>query len=405
MDRLFIIHHGLADYHSHYYGEAKGWATACRARNIATCFYINRKAEPRIIEEFNAVPAFPFPPDGAIERDQTCAVLADYITLAEVFARNCRALQADGITGNDVVVVTYATERDLFGASLWLQHLAPEARPTMFFIFHTPSFSWSIDEERKNLSGDYSWHRHAAKRLAAALPPEKLFLLATNPRLANALAVATEQKCEPVPLAIHYVGDEILAASPRHKMPHAHVRLAGEFREEKGGGVVIDVIRRFAEERPGRPFGIQVGSHKAAEFVAAKVADCPSPVFVHYGNADHEEYQQRLVRSDLLLLPYRWQRYAMRASGVFSEALGFGLVPIVPERTWMGDMLARGWGAGVTFRQFSAASITKALIVASDALPQLRSAAQAGRGRWRRVQSAEALLDQILQRLPARVSA
>jgi glycosyltransferase involved in cell wall biosynthesis len=401
MRRLFLVQHGLVDFHSHYYGEARGWAAACQARGIAPLFYVNRRAQPRILSEFQAKPAFPYPPDAVLERDQTCAALTDYIFLAEVFARNLQALQADGVGGDDAVVVTYATERDLFGASLWLQHLQPEVRPTMFFIFHTPSFGWSIDDSRTALSGDYSWHRHAAKRLRAALPPEKLVLLATNPRLAKAISVATELDCGQVPLAMNYVSDPVLASGDERKMPHVHVRLAGEFREEKGGSVVIEVIKRFAEERPGRPFGVQVGSQKAAQHLAGQVADCPSPVYVHYGNAAHEDYQRRLVRSDLLLLPYRWQRYALRASGVFTEALGFGLVTVVPERTWMGDTLAQGWGAGVTFRTFSAASISKALVVASDALPQLRGSALASRDAWRREQSAETLLDRVLQRLPA----
>lgn len=401
MRRLFLVQHGLVDFHSHYYGEAKGWAAACLARGVAARFYVNRKAQTQIVQEFTAVPAFLYPPDALVERDAGCAVLSDFMFLADVFSRGCKALEADGVGGDDVVVVTYATERDLFGTALWVQHLPPEARPTMLFIFHTPSFGWSVDDNRVSLAGDYSWHRYAAKRLRALLPPEKIVLLATNPRLAKAIAFATQLQCAPAPLAIHYVSDTVLAAASERAMPRAHVRLAGEFREEKGGGVVIEVIKRFSQERPGRPFCVQVGTQKAAEFLAARVAECPSPVFLHYGQAGHEEYQQRLVRSDLLLLPYRWQRYALRASGVFTEALGFGLVTVVPERTWMGDTLAQGWGAGVTFRNFSAASITKALVVASDALPQLKSAALNGRDGWRRIQSAQALLDQILRRVPA----
>lgn len=401
MRRLFLIQHGLIDFHSHYYGEAKGWAAACLARGVAARFYVNRKALPNIVREFMAVPAFHYPPDALVERDAGCAVLSDFIFLADVFARGCKALEAEGVSGGDVVVVTYATERDLFGTALWLQHLPPGARPTMIFIFHTPSFGWSVDNNRSSLTGDYSWHRYAAKRLREFLPPEKILLLATNPRLAKAIAFVTQLECTPAPLAIHYVSDTVLAAASEHAIPRAHVRLAGEFREEKGGGVVIEVIKRFSLERPGRPICVQVGTQEAAEFLAPRVADCPSPVYLHYGPAGHEEYQQRLVRSDLLLLPYRWQRYALRASGVFTEALGFGLVPVVPERTWMGDMLAQGWGAGVTFRNFSAASITKALAIASDAFPQLKIAALESREGWRRMQSAHALLDQILRRAPA----
>ncbi len=121
-------------------------------------------------------------------------------------------------------------------------------------------------------------------------------------------------------------------------------------------------------------------------------------VHLHYGPLGQEEFLRRLARSDIVLLPYRWQRYAMRASGVFSEALGLGRVVVAPAATVMGDGLAAGQGAGVTFRGFSAAAVAEALIAASDGLPGLSALAQARRAAWRTAQTADALLAQVLRR-------
>src|SRR5262249_5365289 len=129
--RLFIVQHGLQDYHSHYYGETRGWQAACRARNIEPRFYINQRAPAEMVREFEAQPVFPFASDVIVERDPECRQLADFLMLGNRFARAARALEADGLAGSDLVLVPFSTERDIFGAAIWLQRLAPERRPTL----------------------------------------------------------------------------------------------------------------------------------------------------------------------------------------------------------------------------------------------------------------------------------
>jgi hypothetical protein len=134
-----------------------------------------------------------------------------------------------------------------------------------------------------------------------------------------------------------------------------------------------------------------------AETLAAQLSGLAAETTITHGLLRHEAYLRRLRRSDILLLPYHPRRYALRASGMFSEAMGLGLVTVVPAETWMADMLTAGWGAGATFGGFSAAAIVKAVLNASDMLATLLTAAAQKQEAWRRTHSADALLDVILR--------
>lgn len=70
----------------------------------------------------------------------------------------------------------------------------------------------------------------------------------------------------------------------------------------------------------------------------------------------------------------------------------------VPDRTWMSDMLAAGWGGGTVFAEPTVDNIAAAVNAAIDACPALKQKAAARAAEWRRTNSVNALLDTILRR-------
>ena len=398
MERVFIVHHGLSDLHSHYFGEAIGWREACRARGIAPRFYISRDALPSIVRELEAQPVFPFPSDAMVEQNPRCQQLSDYLELGGLFGDALHALDADGVGGDDLVIVPFASERDIFGAALWLQRLAPAARPTIAFTFMIPDFRWRVTENRSRLVGDISYYAYASKRILSVLPAHKLILNSIDPRLCRTISAATQHPCTEVPLGTYFPDDADFAAPAGEGPPRVHVGVAGEFRPEKGSDLIPDVLLRFGEQRPDRAIALQVpdAAWAAALDERFRRKGMGAPYLLYYGWVEHNEYLRRLTRCDILLLPYHWERYAIRPSGIFSEAVGYGVVPVVPERTWAADKLADGWGAGTTFRDFSAASMVEALVAASDDFPALKEKAARSTLAWRQSQSTAALLDKIL---------
>ncbi|MGH6975963.1 MAG: hypothetical protein ACREED_02950, partial [Stellaceae bacterium] len=374
LDRLFIVHHCLFDRHSHAYGQARGWLEACRSRGLAPRLYVNRHAEPDIVAEFSAIPAFEYPTDIILDPDTLTRDLSDFITVAERFAADCGALDRDGIGGSDVMFVTFSSERDILGAALWLERLPQERRPTVAFLFLSPDFGWHIDPQRDRVSGEFSRARYAMRRLRGVLPVKKIVVLATTERLASLLRTILQHPCDVCALPKYFVDADVLAATDAQVPGRSTVFVAGEFRAEKGADLTVPVMLRLASQRRGLSFAVQVPDEQIAHTVREQLtpmANSGSYCRIDYGQLSHEVYQKRLLLSDILLLPYLWWRYALRASGVFAEAVGFGIVTVVPDRTWMSDMRAAGWGAGTVFAEPTVENIAAAVSSAIDAYPAL----------------------------------
>ena len=155
----------------------------------------------------------------------------------------------------------------------------------------------------------------------------------------------------------------------------------GEYRQDKGGAVLPDVIARFRAARPDRRFFLQVQNATQAAAVSERIGHLDG-LDIHTGQVSHRAYVSRLETLEILLLLYMPDRYALRSSGIFAEAVAHGLVTVVPDKTWMADQLAAGRGAGVTFTDHTAESI-----------------AAARRDAWRAVECVDALLDRIIERV------
>ena len=398
--RLFIVTPGLYDRHSHPYGEARGWRDACRHRGITPHFYINRRADPAIVAEYAATPAFTYATDVILDRNPATREQSDFIKVSQQFARDCGILEHAGIGASDVIVVTYASERDLHGASIWLERIPVERRPTVVFIFHAPDFSWRIDPQRRRVDGDFSRVRLAMDRLRAVLPAEKTIVLATAVRLTALLRTVLRHPCDTAAMPTYFIDPRTLESTDARVSGRTTVLIAGEYRHEKGSDLIVPVILNLAAARPGIKFAMQVYKKEAAMTVhkrLAPMAKSPSQCRIDYGQLPHEVYQKRLLLTDILLLPYRWWRYAIRGSGVFSEAAGLGIVTVVPDRTWMSDMLAAGWGAGTVFTEPTVDSIVAALNSAIDTYATLKTRAESRAAKWRRANSVDAVLDMILR--------
>ncbi len=66
------------------------------------------------------------------------------------------------------------------------------------------------------------------------------------------------------------------------------------------------------------------------------------------GNLQNEEYSKRLSGCDIILIPHSADYYPCQTSGLFVDALKKCKVVVVPDNTWMADML-REFGSGETF--------------------------------------------------------
>jgi glycosyltransferase involved in cell wall biosynthesis len=208
------------------------------------------------------------------------------------------------------------------------------------------------------------------------------------------------QPCAAGPAAGVYA-DDPLPGAPDEPRPEERVDMCaiGQFRWEKGASLLLDVVRRVAAVRPAFSFFIQVHDRRAFEAQVRPQLDSIQKGVrgnVHIGDLDRDAYVRKLRAARTIVLPYRPERYALRISGVFAEAVAYGVPVVAPARTWMEDMLRAGYGAGILFTRFEADAVAAAVVSSLENAGHLRERAAVRRDEWRRKQSIDALVDHAL---------
>lgn len=209
-----------------------------------------------------------------------------------------------------------------------------------------------------------------ARRMAARLQGRFKLLVDSEP-----LRFALERECR-LPASVMPIPHTGIAAAAPFAKPEGELICwwPGAPRAEKGW----DVMRRIA--------GAQVSPDlPALRIVAARSADLQarsgSRISVHAvdDGLDPSTYQQWLHTADAVLLPYESRRYRAATSGIFTEAVVAGAVPLVSPGTWMDYELQR-FGLSQLVCDWSrddiADQIAKAIMSGSvkEKLPEMRIA-------------------------------
>jgi len=227
--RIFLIQHGLEDRHTHFYGETLGWIRELRRRGIGFRLFAQRGAAPDIVAECGAEPLFPFAPGARVRKDPVSDRLETFLRFGAEFGKGCTAMGGD-IAAQDLVIVAFATERELFGVSQWLRSVPAEKRPRIVFIHLIPDFDWKISDDGLSITGDMSFHRFAAHQMAEV--SDRFHLFASSEKLGKALTGAYGRPCAvaPVPLA-YFDAQDVPGAPGDPDWPQAHIGVVGDFRE------------------------------------------------------------------------------------------------------------------------------------------------------------------------------
>jgi hypothetical protein len=402
---MFVMQPEMSDYTGHMHQETLGWLEAGRRHGVDIKVFCDLKATPAVIAETKATPVFGLiwpDVDRYCRRDQHLDAtdpygqrLTNFTILTRSIARGCAVAWASARRPK-VVVFPWATAGNMNGAAEWLADLAPEDRPAMVFNFLGPDFSWKVDRDTGNASGDFSYFRFASRRLVALTPPGKLLFTAIDARLCALTAKLIEAECRPSPLPQYYGGLSDMAAD-RDEMG-VTIGLLGDPRWDKNEALSVDIVDVVCRAEPRARFLVQARGDDMA-LALAKQFDARGAhirVRVSSGPLPRDQYLRLVASCDLMLLPYVAERYAMRGSGIFCDSLAIGLPVVAPAETWLSDRLAEGWGAGETFGVTDLPSILAATQRAMASLPALKARAAGGAAGWRAKYSVGAYMDQIM---------
>jgi hypothetical protein len=403
---MFLFQQHLRGRAGHPHQETLGWIEACARRDVGLAVFSHREATAPVIAETGAIPVFGLTVEDITRfcrleqfgdlSDPHLQTLTEFMARGRGVTRGCAQAWASQARRPDLVVFPWAGASVMNGAAEWLADLAPEARPALVFNILGPEPGWVVDRQTLTAHGEFNLFRFAARRLAALAAPGRLLFTATDPRLSLLIAEIGQVDCRPAPLPQFYGGEAAAAARPAAAGPV--IGLLGTARAEQGGDLTADIADAVCAADPGARFLLQAPDKAAglerAEQLRARGGHIRAEVVV--GPLPRDAYLRQLLDCDLMLLPYSASGYAMRASGVFADALAMGVPVVVPAHTWMADRLGEGWGAGEVSAASDAADIQAAIHRALAHLPALKARAAERQSAWRAAQSVSAYLDLLL---------
>jgi len=155
----------------------------------------------------------------------------------------------------------------------------------------------------------------------------------------------------------------------------------GPSRHEKGADLFLDAIQAYLQlpEKPSARFVLQWTDdfvNSAGKIVTPNQWLLQHPdVKILRGSLTSEEYDRQLLASDCLVLPYRWNSYFCRISGLAIEAATAGLPVIYTEDTWLERAMQR-FGTGLAFPDGDVPKLLAALETMAKHIDQFQAAAQ-----------------------------
>jgi len=272
----------------------------------------------------------------------------------------------------DLFWMPTACAREAAGLAEWLARHQARARVALGFqqVMHPV--------EPGNVEGLI--HRLAARSLLDSVGAEHVFAYASNDRLARRLAKAMSLGIYLAPQPLFY---NLSATAPfPGALPPGDgplVACVGVPRPDKAALALPVIVRGALDLRPDLRFVIQLNGARVDPLLAA-LREFPQVSLVE-GWLDDGAFLALIRAADMLLLPYRRQRYTERTSGPFTLAAAIGRPAIVPSGTWMADRIARKQAAGIAYKRDAA--IFDALAAAADRLSVLQAQAVKLAPRWR----------------------
>ena len=401
----------LASYFGHWFNETVGFVAAARSAGIGIKVFAAREVDAEVARQTGALGVYALTQDivnryGVPSRyargklDPHCQPLIDFMAWSEACRQACVEIGNAGIGKDDLLLVPFAMIYELHGVAMWLETLPVERRPAVLFNFGEPHPPWRISDDRESVSGDFSLSRYTGRRLLSAVPEQRILLTAADRRLCAAMQNGLGLRCRQAPMMVYY--DSELTDGDRHPpaVDRRHtLSIVGVLRAEHGRDLVLDALRAFAIQRPRTRLFVQLQTRDEAARLQDSVLQAAPGVELEcqVGPLPRDAYYSRLRQSDLIVLPYSWRRYAMRTSGVFSEAVAYGIPVVAPARTWMADILEAGRGAGVTFSEWTPDAVAAAMVRALDRIDELKAKALPSSAAWRKEESVHAYLERVVE--------
>ncbi|WP_111976377.1 hypothetical protein [Algibacillus agarilyticus] len=396
--KIHIIQHGLKDKSAHEFPELIGWKQLFFDQKQEHYIYCHSSAPTEWQEKYDVIPSFNLIPEHTFAAPEGLTELYDFCEKSRHFGLACQNIDGKNLQADDLIIVSYALEAEIYGVAQWLQTLPKNKQPFVAFIIHRQHFATKLSEDKKSISVPEGYYNLAANALREAYSEFKtaVFTLNNN-RLAQYIHQTTQLPCYPIPYHI-----ESHKLQSRKAIPTIYdISFIGQYRPERGTQLIPQIINQLLTVLPTKKIFLQVTEAYEYENVAAWFFKIGSPknLIIHYGSLERQSFIEIIQQSKLIVLAYYWQRYLMRSSGVFADAVSLAKPTVIPAQSLMVDQIKAVKGAAVAFNSFSEASITQAIIQAISQIEQLTIQAQIASQNWQKENSPNQAINVIKAKL------
>jgi len=414
--RMVLCESGLASREGHHFNMVVGVRAELARRGVPLTVLSNVAVAPELCAELDAIPLFELDPYSslvALTRDRQ---IQSWLRAGSKFTA---ALRRTEIRSGDVVLVFTARPAELLGLAGWswtrwrlpraivLNFMTDDSLPARTFTppglvrvlyrFGATLLRLRVGRQRLVLTC-------ASELLAASLERQVHHDVIVSPELISYPAEpvrgrGTEVGSDPAERT-RQGGTEVgsdPAEPARQDSGNLTIGFLGTPRHDKGGDLLTSVIEGCAFWLPDARVVVQW-----PWYLRGPPQGWPDNVHPVPVGLDQHRYLDLLQELDLVVLPYRTDAFGDMTSGVFTEAVGYGAVTVVPAKSWMATMIQRGRAAGVAFEEFNVTGIVGAIAIAATNIDQLRRQAATLQAPWRAEQSISSYFDQLMGELERR---
>lgn len=172
-----------------------------------------------------------------------------------------------------------------------------------------------------------------------------------------------KRKLRLMPIPLYHSGSEVNTLGNNHQL--ITIGYFGQPIAEQGYALAVGLYEEFIERRNkhGLCFLMRINEKFASgdfadHFQKFKKKTDRINIVDHF--VDSKKHHELISRCDIVIIPYMKECYPSRTSGILVDSLVHGKVVVVPQDTWMSDMVMK-YGAGRTFTSGDLSSLVLAV--------------------------------------------
>ncbi len=413
---LIIADPNLITYEGHHFQYSSNLKTEAEKQRVKCLVWGNIHVDSRIVAETSATPCFHLtygvplagPPmvQGLSDlfyllRWQPLYKFARHLNAGATFRGHDRALYSDlqaisqtaTINASTFVLFHTIQAPQIAPICRWLTSFAAEERPHLGLLFR-----FEPDCESDHPVRSPKWTRRAYDLLRETHAGGRLHLLSDSETLCRRYEelIGCSLSLVPIPQSLPY------SSSNNGDVSKRAIRLGylGNARDNKGFPQLPKLIEACEGEISAGTMEFRCQLHRSSGQEPASQAALDAmqtlPVTPVFGELDGKSYYNLLQQLDVVLLPYELKYYRSQTSGIFSDALAYGKVVVVPENTWMADQL-RDHGAGIIYDSSRPDGLSSAVKKLPGCYPELKNKALKGASKWLSEQSPRRFIEEIVK--------